>query len=249
MFVMWWKFNGTTVYSRARVRAFLTEDPTYSTESDPERLSFLSEMRSLPVPGGSAARAEVASEGLVPVGAGGHSPFNGGWRSGVSADIRRRRYGDQRQGETALPGTAAEEFPPHSQTVPERNRPPASLCQPRAGGFPVYGAFRSHRKASDRKRKYVCQHCGKGFPRPKELQIHLRVHTGERPYGCTQCGKRFTQSCNLKAHLSVHTGEKPFTCAECGRNFTRCSHLKRHQRTHSARTPAQSQAFLLKISP
>ncbi|XP_061100332.1 zinc finger protein 773-like isoform X4 [Conger conger] len=237
-----------------------TELPTErENKTDPEeRLSFHSQMRSLPVcgsgvsfSGSSDGEAEAELKGSVPVEGVSveHSAFNGGWRPGACANIQRIRHRDQRQEQAALPGTAADGFPSHPQIVHERNQVTASVFHPRAGGFPVSGPFHSYRKVSDRKRKFICQYCGKGFPRAKELEIHRRVHTGEKPYSCTQCGKRFTQSCNLKTHLSIHTGEKPFVCTVCGKNFTRFSHLKRHQRVHSARTPAPRETFLLKISP
>ncbi|KAJ8339852.1 hypothetical protein SKAU_G00344850 [Synaphobranchus kaupii] len=213
------------------------EQQNSGKKTDPDSLPFHSEMRSLPV----TEEAEVALKGSVPVEAvaGEHSPFDSGCSSGpAEAHAQRGRHGDQWQGQEALPGSAADGFLSRAQTVYERNQPPVGASEPR-GGFPAPAPFRSYRKVSDRKRKFLCQYCGKGFPRAKELEIHRRIHTGEKPYSCTQCGKRFSQSCNLKTHLSIHTGEKPFVCVVCGKNFTRFSHLKRHHRVHSVTDAAQ----------
>ncbi|KAG9342382.1 hypothetical protein JZ751_016377 [Albula glossodonta] len=193
-----------------------TEDPccSYSAETDPESLSFHSEMRLFPAneeAGGNGVpsmrrsdekpKVVVVVEEVVEM----NSSFNRSATSGVGSLQRGRREG-QRE-EVQLCNVTHE-------------GPPQTKMSPRKAQF-RYGS---------RKKRNVCTFCGKCFAGPTNLEAHYRIHTGERPFCCTQCGKRFTQYGNLKAHQNVHTGEKPFSCTTCGDSFSHPSNLKRHQR-------------------
>ncbi|XP_064193765.1 zinc finger protein Gfi-1-like isoform X3 [Anguilla rostrata] len=231
-----------------------TEDPccSYSAESDPESLTFRSELqRGPPADGGSGSslpslgyldwKPEAAVVETVKMEAEARSVWN---RPVVSraGHTHPKNYDDDDDdgdGENIHAENIADVCPPFSRM---RAGVGGVRDEPSAGAADLNGCglLRKSFGASvglGTERRFEAGGGGVYRDSGEAGGLSGPLQMGERQFSCTQCGKLFAHPGRLKVHQRVHTGEKPFSCAQCGKRFAQSSHIKRHQRVHTGEKP------------
>ncbi|KAJ8339844.1 hypothetical protein SKAU_G00344770 [Synaphobranchus kaupii] len=222
-----------------------TEDPccSYSTETDPQSLSFHPELQRGPAGKSLPSLPSLGHLGWNPVGAESapikmDAELRSTWnRRVVSRTLHMQPESDHddREGEKFQTDDVSDVCPPFSQ------------MGGRVGGAREEGV-------ADTADLNGCGLLEKSFAVSETLRLEagsggLYGNGGEigefgqvllneeRQFSCAQCGKLFAHPGRLKVHQRVHTGEKPFSCAQCGKRFAQSSHIKRHQRVHTGEKP------------
>ncbi|XP_035275563.1 uncharacterized protein LOC118228274 isoform X1 [Anguilla anguilla] len=231
-----------------------TEDPccSYSAESDPESLTFRSELqRGPPVDGGSGSslpslgyldwKPEAAVVETVKMEAEARSVWNRPVVSRAGHTHPKNYDDDDDDGdeENIHAENIADVCPPFSRM---RAGVGGVRDEPSAGAADLNGCglLRKSFGASvglGTERRFEAGGGGVYRDSGEAGGLSGPLQMGERQFSCTQCGKLFAHPGRLKVHQRVHTGEKPFSCAQCGKRFAQSSHIKRHQRVHTGEKP------------
>ncbi|KAG5849554.1 hypothetical protein ANANG_G00112180 [Anguilla anguilla] len=233
-----------------------TEDPccSYSVETEPQSLSFHSELQSVataaeessgsfmsPLDSDMKVKVLEIGSGAADLKAEVSSDWTKDTMSAVGLLLNRHdcegREGGKMAAESVsiapIPNVLRESVAPSQFDIPGSNR---FLPSDHGLAETQSGVGACHLTGVE-KRKSVCRFCWKNFGSPSQLELHLRTHSVEKPFSCTQCGKQFAQSRTLRIHQSTHLSERRFLCPHCGKSFFSSRDLKKHQAVHTRERP------------